>query len=158
MQHRRTQEERSAATVAKLLDATIDSLMEVGYEHTTSRSVAERAGVSRGAQSHHFPRRVDLIVSAVERMGELLQARAIEELDAVPLGRGHLRAMIDTLWSHYTSPVFPQVAKLRIQFQDYGQLIQHQFPGYLGMLAGAHELHVSAPKKPDQFQRFTGVR
>ena len=52
---RRTQEERSAATRAKLLDATIDCLIELGYAGTTTTLIAERAGVSRGAQLHHFP-------------------------------------------------------------------------------------------------------
>src|SRR4051812_3173122 len=87
---RRTQEERSSATIAKLLDATIESLVAVGYEHTTSRSVAERAGVSRGAQSHHFPRRVDLIVSAVERMMQIRTEELMGQLEAVPRGRGRL--------------------------------------------------------------------
>ena len=45
---RRTQEERSAETRARLLEATIESLGEVGYASTTTTGVCERAGVSRG--------------------------------------------------------------------------------------------------------------
>src|SRR5690242_5936361 len=65
---RRTQEQRRAETRAKLLDAAIESLLEVGYAATTTRAVAQRAGVSSGAQTHHFPRRVDLVAAAVEHL------------------------------------------------------------------------------------------
>ena len=51
---RRSQAERSASTRALLLDATIDSLVEDGYASTTTTGIADRAGVSRGAQMHHF--------------------------------------------------------------------------------------------------------
>lgn len=46
---RRTQEERSQETRARLLDATIESLIDVGYAGTTTTAVCERAGLSRGA-------------------------------------------------------------------------------------------------------------
>lgn len=51
---RRTQAERSAATRRLLLDATVDCLVEFGYTGTTTAAVAARAGLSRGAQLHHF--------------------------------------------------------------------------------------------------------
>ena len=52
---RRTQQQRSDETRAALLDATIICLHEVGYAGTSTTLVSERAGVSRGAQTHHFP-------------------------------------------------------------------------------------------------------
>ena len=125
---RRTQEERSAATIAKLLDATIESLIEVGYEQTTSRTVAERAGVSRGAQSHHFPRRVDLIVSAVERMDGLQSITTLEELRELPDDDGLLRAVIDSLWRSYTSPLFTALVKLWVAAQDDPELYERLIP------------------------------
>ena len=51
---RRSQAERSAATREALLDATIDCLIEEGYDSTTTSRVSERAGLSRGAHLHHF--------------------------------------------------------------------------------------------------------
>jgi AcrR family transcriptional regulator len=127
-QRRRTQEQRSATTIAKLLDAAIESLIEVGYAHTTSRSVAERAGVSRGAQSHHFPRRLDLIVSAVQRMGQLRQAAAVEELEAVLRGQGRVQAMIDVLWKHFSSPLFIASVKLWVAAHDDPELYDRLVP------------------------------
>jgi len=53
-----------------LLDATIDCLVEEGYSGTTTTRVVERAGLSRGAQVHHFPTKSQLVAEAVRR-GEL---------------------------------------------------------------------------------------
>lgn len=66
----RRQEERSAATRAALLDATVACLVELGYTGTTSAAVAERAGLSRGAQLHHFGTRDQLVVAAVEHLAQ----------------------------------------------------------------------------------------
>lgn len=65
---RRTQDERSARTRKLLHEATIASLMEVGYANTTTSGIAQRAGVSRGAQTHHYPGKIDLIVAATDDM------------------------------------------------------------------------------------------
>ncbi|SFA44229.1 transcriptional regulator, TetR family [Rhodococcoides kroppenstedtii] len=65
---RRTQAERTASTRARLLDAAIDVLVDLGYARTSTQEIARRAGVSRGAQLHHFPTREALVVAAVEHL------------------------------------------------------------------------------------------
>jgi AcrR family transcriptional regulator len=61
---RRTQEQRSAETRKRLLDATIDLLIERGYARLTTADIAKRAGVSNGARVHHFRTKEDLVVAA----------------------------------------------------------------------------------------------
>lgn len=51
----RTQQERREATVAGILGASIDTIIEVGYARTTSALIAKRAHVSDGAIFRHFP-------------------------------------------------------------------------------------------------------
>ncbi|GEP38421.1 TetR family transcriptional regulator [Nocardioides psychrotolerans] len=63
---RRTQGERTAATRARVLDATFDCLLERGHAATTIAEVQERAGVARGTLLHHFPTRASLMVAVVE--------------------------------------------------------------------------------------------
>ncbi|MBC3193343.1 helix-turn-helix transcriptional regulator [Pseudonocardia sp. C8] len=80
MSAREPKQDRSRATRAQLLAATVDCLASRGWAATTVSAAAERAGVSRGAAQHHFPTREDLIVAALEHM---FDAR-IAELRAVP--------------------------------------------------------------------------
>jgi AcrR family transcriptional regulator len=67
--------ERSAATRARLLDATLDCLVELGWAGTSTTEVVRRAGVSRGAQVHHFATKEDLVLATVEH----LMARRLDE-------------------------------------------------------------------------------
>ena len=51
------QEERTRAMRQRLLDACVECLVERGWSGTSTTLVSQRAGVSRGAQLHHFPTR-----------------------------------------------------------------------------------------------------
>ena len=103
---RRTQEERSAATRAALLDATIECLLEVGYEQTTTLRIAERAGLSRGAHTHHFQTRPALVAAALEEMARRRGAEIAAEVARLPEGEERVTRALDLFWRWYTSPLF----------------------------------------------------
>jgi AcrR family transcriptional regulator len=111
---RRTQAERRATTRRKLLDATIDCLVELGYARTTTTEVARRAGVSRGAQLHHFPTKSELVLSAIEH----LTARRAEEFRRafvrLPRGVDRAAAAVDLLWSIQSQPSFYAALELLV--------------------------------------------
>src|SRR5690606_2161173 len=65
---RRTQEERSADTQRRLMEATIEALDERGYARVTTSEIAERAGVSRGALAHHYATKEELVAVSVEKL------------------------------------------------------------------------------------------
>src|SRR5438105_12392844 len=67
---RRTQAERRASTRTALLDAAIDCLVEEGYANTTTRRIAERAGVTPGAVHHHFSAKAELRTASVSHIGK----------------------------------------------------------------------------------------
>lgn len=75
---RRSQRERREGTIAKLIDATIASLLEVGYANTSVSEVCRRAGVSHGGLFRHFDTMVDLFMAASEEVGRR-QVAAIED-------------------------------------------------------------------------------
>lgn len=109
---RRTQEERSNATRVKLLDATIECLVELGYGGTTTSEIVRRAGVSRGAQVHHFPTKAELVNSAVAHLAKKREQELRDEFVRLD-GNGDRVAMaIDLLWSAYTGPLFAAVVDL----------------------------------------------
>lgn len=101
-----TQAERSAATRTKLLDATAECLAELGYTRTSTTEVCRRAGVSRGAQLHHFPTKAELVAAAVDHIFE----RRVDEfrslMATLPSGRERLDLAIDVLWSMFQGQTF----------------------------------------------------
>jgi len=101
-----TQAERTAATCERLLDATIGLLIERGYRGTSTPEVCKRAGVSRGAQLHHYPTKEALVAAAVDH---LLQRRVAELQDRLAKAPGGLLDLADAatkLWSIYTGDTF----------------------------------------------------
>ena len=104
---RRTQDERSAATRALLLDATVACLHELGYANTTTTVIADRAGVSRGAQLHHFPTKKELVTTAVEHILEKRLHDFRSAFASLPADTpDKLGAVIDLLWKGVDSPAF----------------------------------------------------
>ena len=134
---RRTQAERSAATQAKLLDAALDCLVELGYAGTTTTVVAERAAVSRGAQLHHFPTRAVLVAAAVEHLYARMTAEYQRGFAALAPRAERLRAAIRLLWSMYSSRHFPAVIELFTAARSDGELRAHLEP-----IAARHQRNV----------------
>jgi AcrR family transcriptional regulator len=106
------QEERTRAMRARLLEATVELLVEKGYAGTSTTLVSERAGVSRGAQLHHFPTKQDLVVAAVQHVTEVRGAELAAAAENLPTGPKRTRAVLQVLGDHFTSPVFTAALEL----------------------------------------------
>ncbi len=65
---RRTQAERSQETRTRILDAAVEVLRRKGYAHFRTADVAKAAGVSRGAQLHHFATKEKLVYATMEHV------------------------------------------------------------------------------------------
>lgn len=103
---RRTQAQRTAATRAALLEATVDCLVTQGFGGTTTIEVAHRAGVSPGALLHHFPAKADLLCAAVGHLFELRRAEFRKAMANLGPGTDRVEAGIDLLWSMFSGPTF----------------------------------------------------
>jgi AcrR family transcriptional regulator len=106
------QQERSETTRARLMAATVDCLVEHGWSGTTTTVVARRAGVSRGAQLHHYPTRAELVIAAVQHLGAARFAEAREHAAAVRAGPGRTRAVLELLARLHTGPLFRATLEL----------------------------------------------
>jgi len=112
---RRTQAERTEETRRRILDAGAQVLAAKGYAGLRTAEVAEVAGVSRGAQTHHFPSKDDLVLAIVEhlfsRAADLGQQRAqrVKSMDAV------LQALLTDSHEFYFSELFLIAVDLAIQ-------------------------------------------
>ncbi|HEX5657382.1 MAG TPA: TetR/AcrR family transcriptional regulator [Polyangiales bacterium] len=107
---RRTQRERRDETRAKLLDATLACLGELGVARTTTTEVVQRAGVSQGALFKHFPSKAALLSAAVEQLFSELVEGYEGTFAQLPRDASHA---FDLLWAFFTGP------KLAIAFELY---------------------------------------
>ena len=96
----------------RLLDATVECLVERGFAGTSTTLVSERAGVSRGAQLHHFPTKNDLVVAAVEHLTEKRASELATAAARLPGGAQRTRAVLHMLGDHFAGPVFTAALEL----------------------------------------------
>ena len=96
----------------RLLDATLECLVEFGWSGTSTTLVSQRAGVSRGAQLHHFPTKTDLVLAAVEHLSDARRQELRDAAAELPTGRRRTRAVLEMLASHFTGPVFSAALEL----------------------------------------------
>lgn len=124
----RTQQQRRDETRRALLDAAVESLIEVGFARTTTLEVQRRANVSRGALLHHFPSKAELLVAAIAHLAEM---RAVElkrlsaELPAdrrvdgkagatgEPGASARTEAVLGLLWQCFSGTFFQVAMELR---------------------------------------------
>ncbi len=138
---RRTQAERRAATRTALLEACVDCLLEYGYTRLTTAAVVARAGVSRGAQAHHFSTKTELVVAALRHLTDRLAAEVAgrpRRQGAEPAAaRGEL---LDLLWAVHSDRVFPALmelwaaartdAELRVTLAEFERELTRQIVGH----------------------------
>jgi AcrR family transcriptional regulator len=100
------QNERSRAMRQRLLEATIECLVEQGWSGTSTTLVSQRAGVSRGAQLHHFPTKSDLVLAAIDHLTSARQNELVAQSAELPEGPRRTRAVLEMLGEQYTGPLF----------------------------------------------------
>lgn len=115
---RRTQAERSDAMRQRLLAATLESLAEDGYAGSTLSSIVRRAGVSRGAQVHHYPNKQalmldaadDLLRSSYRTLGAVLLSVADED--------NRLEMLVQATWEQlFATPLYRAYTELLVASQ-----------------------------------------
>ena len=111
---RRSHADRSSETRQRLLDATIESLIELGYSRTTTTEVCNRAGLSRGAQLHHFPTKALLVIASVKHLGSEQQRVIVEQAKQIIGSKDLVDAGLELLWSCSFGPFNDAIMELRV--------------------------------------------
>jgi len=76
--------DRGKATRARLIDATVAVVREVGYAHASTRAIAQAAGIAEGTIYRHFPDKASLFFAAVLESN----AATVESVAALPARAG----------------------------------------------------------------------
>ena len=108
----RTQAERRASTQAKILDATVEALVAVGYAGTSTTEICRRAGVSQGALFRYWPTKGDLLADAAAH----LLGRVTTAYEQAFAGRGGVsaREALEGLWETYRQPDLQAAVELYV--------------------------------------------
>jgi len=103
-------------------------LVELGYGGTTTSAVAEHAGVSRGAQLHHYGTRQQLMGAAVEH----LAAQRLEAVEAaasrLPEDDTRPRRALDLLAEALSGPLYAATLELYVAARVDRQLHEALVP------------------------------
>ncbi|MBA0124925.1 TetR/AcrR family transcriptional regulator [Haloechinothrix sp. YIM 98757] len=118
----RTQAERSAHTRAALLDATIDCLIELGYARTSVHEICARAGVSKGAQQHHFTTKADLMAAAVEHLTHRIGEEIVDAAGSLPPGPQRVERGVELLWQGFSGTLSAAVMELWVAARTDAEL------------------------------------
>jgi AcrR family transcriptional regulator len=110
---RRSQAQRSAETRLRLLDATINCLVRYGYAGTTTPRVAEMAGLTRGAQVHHFGSKDELMLAAVEHLAAKRTADSLPRFgEGLSTAPDPIGVILDIAWDLYGDEWFVPCVEL----------------------------------------------
>jgi AcrR family transcriptional regulator len=103
---RRSNVQRTAEMRTRLERATIEVLVKRGYNALTTKEVAVRADVSRGAFQHHFRTKEELVLAAVEHLFDDRNAEFRAAFTKIPPDADRPAVALDMLWKILGSDSF----------------------------------------------------
>ena len=114
---RRTQAERTAETRARIMDAVVECIADVGFGCATASEITRRAGVTWGAVQHHFRDKDGILRAVLEDSFE----RFAERLEGMPEAGASLEervnAFVDCAWSHFGSADYQSTFEILLQVE-----------------------------------------
>ena len=90
----RTQQQRREETVARLLDASIDTIIDVGYARASAAVIARRAKVSDGALFRHFPTMGDFMAATAREVMRRQLDAFTKQVAEIPADKPALEAAL----------------------------------------------------------------
>ncbi|MGE3302263.1 MAG: TetR/AcrR family transcriptional regulator [Hyphomonadaceae bacterium] len=119
---RRTQASRSAATRTRILEAAAGLVRLRGFDGFATEEIAQRAGVSRGAQRHHFPTKKALVIATLEHLRDEMVARAQRRIRASRNAGKILDHVIDDALEFFFGDFFFMTTSILVSDERNGAL------------------------------------
>lgn len=116
---------KSAQTRGRLIEATIQCLVKVGYSGTTTPLVALEAGLSRGAMLHHFENSATLIRATIVELHER-RLRAFRRSSEIT--EHEPATMVTAYWKQVQRPAFVAFHELAMAARTDADLAQIMRP------------------------------
>src|SRR5262245_24002938 len=85
---------KAAETERKILEAALELFREEGFEQTTMRAIAARAGMATGAAYYYFPSKDAIVLAFYERACAEMQPGIAAALDGAKGFEARLRELV----------------------------------------------------------------
>jgi AcrR family transcriptional regulator len=110
----RTQQQRREDTIARLLDAAIDTIIEVGYARASAKVITQRAQVSDGALFRHFPTMGDFMAAVAQEAGRRLIELGVRKAAEIPADKPSLEEVLTILRDVTADPTNTVIQELAV--------------------------------------------
>lgn len=129
----RTQQQRREETVARLLDASIATIIEVGYARASAAVITKRAGVSVGALFRHFDTMGDFMAATASEVLRRQLESFTKRVAEIPADQPVLEAVLGILRDLTSGPVNAVIYELTVAARTDEKLretLQHELAQY----------------------------
>ena len=116
------QQKKSALTRDRIVIATLQCIIEFGYESTSVAKIAKLAQLSTGAMQYHFETKIDAIKAAIEYLHERRLADRQRDMANLPATADPLAYGIKVYWQHLNKEHFLAYQELVIAARTHPEL------------------------------------
>jgi len=124
------QAQKSALKKDRIVIATLECIVEHGYEKTTMAKIAETAGVSLGSMQHHFRTKLEAIKAAVNYLHARRLTDHQRDLENIPAGVDPMAHAIEVYWHHLNEGHYVAYQDLVIAARTHPELAEVLKPAY----------------------------
>lgn len=117
---RRSQAERTAETRARIIDAVVESIAEVGFPRTTAAEISQRSGVTWGAVQHHFGGKDGILDAVLEHSFERFEALVDPDALTDASLAERVAHFVDRAWEHFRSPTYHSTFQILLHHAQSG--------------------------------------
>ncbi len=121
----RTQQQRREETVGRLLEASIASIVEVGYARASAAVISKRAGVSVGALFRHFETMSDFMAATASEVLRRQVESFTKQVTEIPADRPALEAALTILRDITSRPTNAVLYELMVAARTDEKLNAH---------------------------------
>jgi AcrR family transcriptional regulator len=149
----RTQRQRREETVGRLLEACIDTIIEVGYARASAAVITKRAGVSVGALFRHFETMGDFMAATASEVLRRQLETLTKQVAEIPADRPALEAALAIVRDITSAPTNAVLYELLIAARTDEKLrdtMQHELGQYSAKINDAARVLPGAESFADE--------
>ena len=124
------QSQKSSLTRDRIIIATLECIVEHGYESTTMAKIAKIAKVSQGSMQYHYSSKIDVIKAAIDYLHVKRLNDHIKRLEETPKGTPQMGHAVDVYWQQLSDGYFVAYQDLVIAARTDPELATVLKPAY----------------------------